>query len=91
MIPASYYFEWDHFTTPTGRTKAGRKYLIQPADASITYTSAAYTALRTISRSLLSLPGNRIKSLSSYTTACRSSSPTKRQTNGSTRIPTQRI
>ena len=42
IIPASYYFEWEHFTTPTGKTNTGRKYLIQPAGASVTYLCGLY-------------------------------------------------
>ncbi len=42
IVPASYYFEWEHFTTPTGKTKTGRKYLIQPSGASITYLCGLY-------------------------------------------------
>ena len=42
IVPASWYYEWEHFTTSSGKTKAGRKYLIQPAGASITYLCGLY-------------------------------------------------
>ncbi len=42
IIPASWYYEWEHFPMPTGKTKVGRKYLIQPAGASITYLCGLY-------------------------------------------------
>lgn len=28
IIPASYYFEWEHFKSPDGKTKIGDKYAI---------------------------------------------------------------
>ena len=42
IVPASWYFEWEHFAASPGKTKAGRKYLIQPAGASITYLCGLY-------------------------------------------------
>lgn len=30
VIPASYYFEWEHFKSADGKTKTGGKYAIQP-------------------------------------------------------------
>ena len=42
LIPASYYYEWEHFTAPNGKTKTGRKFLIQPAGATITYLCGLY-------------------------------------------------
>ena len=30
VIPASWYYEWEHGKTPSGRTKTGDKYAIQP-------------------------------------------------------------
>ena len=42
VVPASYYYEWEHFTTPTGKTKTGRKFLIQPAGATVTYLCGLY-------------------------------------------------
>ena len=42
VIPTSYYYEWEHFTTPTGKTKTGRKFLIQPAGTTVTYLCGLY-------------------------------------------------
>ena len=42
VIPASYYYEWEHFTAPNGKTKTGRKFLIQPAGATVTYLCGLY-------------------------------------------------
>ena len=42
IIPASWYFEWEHFKTPSGRTKTGDKYSIQPAGASATWLCGLY-------------------------------------------------
>ena len=37
IIPASYYFEWEHFVSPGGKKKAGQKYAIQPKGSTITW------------------------------------------------------
>ena len=42
IIPASYYFEWEHFTSPDGRKKTGQKYAIQPKGAAITWLGGLY-------------------------------------------------
>ncbi|MCR5789448.1 MAG: SOS response-associated peptidase [Lachnospiraceae bacterium] len=42
IIPASWYYEWKHHSLPNGKTKTGRKYLIQPVGASITYLCGLY-------------------------------------------------
>ena len=42
IIPASYYFEWEHFTSPDGRKKAGQKYAIQPAGSTVTWLGGLY-------------------------------------------------
>ena len=42
VIPASYYYEWEHFAASNGKTKTGRKYLIQPAGATVTYLCGLY-------------------------------------------------
>ena len=42
IIPASYYFEWEHFKRPDGKTKIGDKYAIQPSGASVTYLAGLY-------------------------------------------------
>lgn len=42
IIPASYYFEWEHFKSPDGKTKTGDKYAIQPKGAAITWLCGLY-------------------------------------------------
>ena len=41
-IPASYYFEWEHFKNANGKEKTGDKYLIQPKGADITWLCGLY-------------------------------------------------
>ena len=42
IIPASYYFEWEHYITSNGRKKAGQKYMIQPEGCTVTYLAGLY-------------------------------------------------
>ena len=42
IVPASWYYEWEHFTTSSGKTKSGKKYLIQPSSSSVTYLCGLY-------------------------------------------------
>ena len=42
IIPASYYFEWEHFTSPDGRKKTGQKYAIQPRGSAVTWLGGLY-------------------------------------------------
>ncbi len=42
IVPASYYFEWEHIPVSGGRTKAGDKYMIQPRDSETTYLAGIY-------------------------------------------------
>ena len=42
IIPASYYFEWQHLKNPDGREKIGDKYAIQPAGCTITWLCGLY-------------------------------------------------
>lgn len=42
VIPASYYFEWEHLQSPNGKSKAGRKYAIQPKGSSVTWLAGLY-------------------------------------------------
>ena len=42
VIPASYYFEWEHFKSPNGKEKTGDKYAIQPAGDNITWLCGLY-------------------------------------------------
>ncbi len=42
IIPASYYFEWEHIPAADGRFKAGYKYMIQPKGSETTYLAGIY-------------------------------------------------
>ena len=42
IVPASWYFEWEHLTRPDGTKKAGDKYAIQPAGATVTWLAGLY-------------------------------------------------
>lgn len=42
IIPASYYFEWEHDARPDGKTVRGDKYAIQPGNAAVTYLAGLY-------------------------------------------------
>ncbi len=42
IIPASYYFEWEHFKTSDGKEKTGSKYAIQPAGYTVTWLCGLY-------------------------------------------------
>lgn len=42
IVPASWYYEWEHFVSPDGRTKTGNKYMIQPRGSRITYLAGLY-------------------------------------------------
>ena len=42
IIPASWYFEWNHIREESGRTKNGDKYLIQPENTSIVWLGGLY-------------------------------------------------
>lgn len=42
LVPASWYFEWQHFTSPEGKKKTGDKYILQPVNASITLLAGLY-------------------------------------------------
>lgn len=42
IVPASYYFEWQHYKTPDGKTKTGSKYAIQPTGDEITWLCGLY-------------------------------------------------
>ena len=42
IIPASYYFEWEHFKGPDGKQKTGAKYAIQPTGDDITWLCGLY-------------------------------------------------
>lgn len=42
IIPASWYFEWEHIPQDNGKMKTGTKYAIQPAGTDITYLAGLY-------------------------------------------------
>ncbi|MCR5475945.1 MAG: SOS response-associated peptidase [Lachnospiraceae bacterium] len=42
IIPASYYFGWEHLKANDGRTKTGDKYLIQPQNSTMTWLCGLY-------------------------------------------------
>lgn len=42
ILPASYYFEWEHRADPAGRQTAGQKYAIQPRGAAVTWLCGLY-------------------------------------------------
>ena len=42
VIPASYYFEWKHYTDARGKVKTGDKYAIQPCGSDVTYLAGLY-------------------------------------------------
>ena len=42
IVPASWYFEWEHFTGSDGKTRTGDKYLIQPKGCEMTWMCGLY-------------------------------------------------
>ena len=42
IIPAAFYYEWEHFTSPSGKTMTGSKYAIQPAGCTATWLCGLY-------------------------------------------------
>lgn len=42
IVPASYYYEWEHFKSPDGKIKTGDKYAIQPVDSTSTWLCGLY-------------------------------------------------
>ncbi len=42
IVPASCYYEWQHFKGPDGRVKTGDKYAIQPAGCTVTWLCGLY-------------------------------------------------
>lgn len=42
IVPALYYYEWEHLTLNDGKTKTGDKYAIQPKDSTITWLCGVY-------------------------------------------------
>ena len=42
VIPASWYFEWEHYKTPAGKDKTGDKYAIQPKGTGAAWLCGLY-------------------------------------------------
>ncbi len=42
VIPASWYYEWEHLTSSTGQKKTGDKYMIQPRGSRMTWFCGLY-------------------------------------------------
>jgi putative SOS response-associated peptidase YedK len=42
IIPASYYFEWEHLRKTDGSTETGDRYMIQPKDSEVTWLCGLY-------------------------------------------------
>ncbi len=42
IIPASWYFEWEHFKGDDGKIKTGDKYMIRPVDSAVTWLCGLY-------------------------------------------------
>ena len=42
IVPASWYFEWEHFFGKNGRKYTGDKYMIHPKDAAMTWLCGLY-------------------------------------------------
>ncbi len=42
IVPASWYFEWEHFRGSDGKTRTGDKYRIRPKDSALTWLCGLY-------------------------------------------------
>lgn len=42
IVPASYYYEWEHLRDNSGRIKTGDRYAIQPKESSVTWLCGLY-------------------------------------------------
>jgi len=42
IVPASWYYEWEHFVRPDGRKKTGDKYMFQPAGSNAAWICGLY-------------------------------------------------
>ena len=42
IVPASYYFEWEHLKANDGKTKTGNKYILQPKNSTMTWLCGLY-------------------------------------------------
>ena len=53
IVPASWYYEWEHLLLADGKTRTGAKYLIQPKGKTVTFLAGLY---RIETRNGLSFP-----------------------------------
>ena len=42
IVPASWYYEWEHLRGSNGKTRTGDKYMIQPKDSAMTWLCGLY-------------------------------------------------
>ena len=42
IVPASYYFEWEHIKNADGKSRTGQKYAIQPVGSTVTWLCGLY-------------------------------------------------
>lgn len=42
IVPASWYFEWEHQTAPDGKKMTGQKYAIRPKGSDLTWLCGLY-------------------------------------------------
>jgi len=42
IIPAAWYYEWEHYLLPSGAKKTGARYAIQPAGFTVTWLAGLY-------------------------------------------------
>ena len=42
VIPASYYFEWEHLIGSSGQKKVGDKFMLQPKNETMTWLAGIY-------------------------------------------------
>ena len=42
VVPASYYYEWQHLPASGGRTRPGEKYALQPRGSTVAYLAGLY-------------------------------------------------
>ena len=42
IVPAKWYFEWEHMTGPGGKKRTGPKYRIRPAEGAVVYMCGLY-------------------------------------------------
>ena len=65
VIPASWYFEWQHFADGDGRKRTGEKYMIQSPDSTISWLCGLYRMERNLPRFtvLTREPGDELRQI----------------------------